>query len=286
MPWVRIHDGAMSNPKLIGLLDWKSPFCVWVWGLSYCQQHLTDGRIPETALPNRVALRTATKLVLARLWDAHEAGGYIVHDYLDWNDSREVVTKKRQEAKERIATARRRSREQSANTSRTFAARSPDVLRGVDLKNVPNKEDPRCSHEQPANIRTNISQRVVLESAELVRWFDRVYAAYPNKDRKLAANEQWVLLAPDLATAQAILSDIQHRKQAGWVRLERRFIPLLVKFLAERQWEDDREVGPIYEETDVGLHAWQCQKCDHIHEGTADQFRRGWCPKRETAEAS
>lgn len=102
MSWVRIHDGAMTHPKLIGLSD--KAFRLWVWGLSYCQTHLTDGVIPSAAIPPPP--RMATVLVLAHLWDAREAGGYVVHDYLDWNDSREFVQETRRLAKARMVLVR------------------------------------------------------------------------------------------------------------------------------------------------------------------------------------
>jgi hypothetical protein len=110
MAWVRIHDGAMTHPKIVGLSD--KAFRLWIWGLSYCQQHLTDGVIPAVAING--STKVATLLVLAHLWDAND-GGWTVHDYLDWNDSRELVKRKRLEAKERMTNARqKRSREQLA----------------------------------------------------------------------------------------------------------------------------------------------------------------------------
>jgi hypothetical protein len=283
MAWARIHDGAMNNPKILGLLDWRNPFCVWVWGLSYCQLQLTDGLIPYAAMPNRTATKTAESLVVAGLWTRHD-DGFRVHDYLDWNDSRAQVLLKRQEAKARMAKARRRSREQASehppNVPRTF---SREVLRGVDLINVPNKEDDPRSREQSENVRANASEtRGPLAADESLRWFERVYAAYPNKDRKLVANEAWIQLAPDLATAQAILTDIHRRKAAGWVRFERRFIPQLVRFLGERQWEDDPEPRAIHEENDDGPYAWQCETCGEIHEGTAAE--RGTCLRGPQAD--
>lgn len=109
MAWARIDDSALSHPKIVGMIDWKNPFCLWIWGLSYCQTHLTDGLIPLAALPNPNAARTAPRLVDARLWNVVEGYGYSVHDYLIWNDSKELVTKKRTAAKERIANSRARS---------------------------------------------------------------------------------------------------------------------------------------------------------------------------------
>lgn len=108
MPWVRIHDGAISHPKIVGLIDWRNPFCVWVWGLSYCQLHLTDGAIVKDALPNRDAAKTAIKLATKGLW--HDEGTiYVVHDYLDWNNSREVIAEKRASARGRVTRYRQRT---------------------------------------------------------------------------------------------------------------------------------------------------------------------------------
>lgn len=108
MAWVRIHDGAMSHPKIVGLIDWRNPFCVWVWGLSYCQQHLTDGAIVKDALPNRDAVKTAEKLVAKGLW-INSGDAFHVHDYLDWNNSRQVIGEKRASARERVTRYRERT---------------------------------------------------------------------------------------------------------------------------------------------------------------------------------
>lgn len=102
MAWVRIHDAAMTHPKLVGLND--KAFRLWIWGLSYSQQHLTDGYLPFIAVPRRL-IRAVEDLKRERLWEAGD-GGYWVHDYLDWNDSREVVLAKRAGIKRRVSDHR------------------------------------------------------------------------------------------------------------------------------------------------------------------------------------
>ncbi len=129
MSWVRIHDGAMGHPKVIGMFDWRDPFHVWVWGMSYCQTHLTDGFVTADAVPT-LGHKAAAELVRRRLWEPAE-GGWTVHDYLDWNDSRETVSKKRNEAKERMANARNRSQPVRANSVENKAYTSAEVLRGL-----------------------------------------------------------------------------------------------------------------------------------------------------------
>ncbi len=112
MAWVRIHDGALTHPKIVGLSD--SAFRLWVWGLSYCQQHLTDGWIPPAALP---AKSKPDALVAARLWASAAQGGFDVHDYLDWNDSRETVQKKRDSLRARVTRYRRDDTPRARNAS-------------------------------------------------------------------------------------------------------------------------------------------------------------------------
>jgi hypothetical protein len=118
MAWVRIHDNAMTHPKIIGLSD--GAFRAWVGGLSYAQIHLTDGLLPKVCLTLSMA-RRAPELVAAGLWKPVE-GGYQIHDFLQWNDARRVVLQKREDAKGRA----RRSRT-------SHSARAPHVLSGVVL---------------------------------------------------------------------------------------------------------------------------------------------------------
>ncbi len=107
MAWVRIHDGAMGNLKVLRL---SAPaFRLWVRGLCYCQQHLTDGLIPREALKFLDAKRTEVDQLCsvlvpgkAPLWERIESFGFKVHDYLDWNDSRETIEAKKQAGRERV----------------------------------------------------------------------------------------------------------------------------------------------------------------------------------------
>lgn len=123
MSWVRIHDAALSHPKIVGLFHANDPFHLWVWGLSYCQMHLTDGLIPIDALPPRTT-RSVEQLIARRLWELHPSG-YLIHDYLDWNNSREFVAKSRTEAK----TRQHRHRSKAADAPMKRVSPSEGVTR-------------------------------------------------------------------------------------------------------------------------------------------------------------
>ena len=109
MPWVRIHDGALRNLKISALSD--GAFRLWVAGLAHAQEHLTDGEIRREHLKMLTA-KTTTKTVAelttpvasnrAPLWEVTELG-YQIHDYGQWNDTRDVVIRKRDEKRTRIA---------------------------------------------------------------------------------------------------------------------------------------------------------------------------------------
>ncbi len=106
MAWVKLHDGAMQDLKVSKLSD--SAFRLWIRGLCYCQTALTDGLIPREALRDMGAKRKdvdelSSVTVPGRhaLWETIDGFGFKVHDYLDWNDSRDKVTFRKQKAKER-----------------------------------------------------------------------------------------------------------------------------------------------------------------------------------------
>lgn len=124
MAWVRLQESAMTHPKILDLPD--GAFRLWVWGLCYCQTHLTDGAIPVKALPAG-RRKQAEQLIEARLWEGLAEDGYGVHDYLQWNDTRDVVLKKRQGSRTRAEKSRERAPHVAERTSRDHLSRTVPV---------------------------------------------------------------------------------------------------------------------------------------------------------------
>jgi hypothetical protein len=101
----------MGNVKIMRLS--ASAFRLWVHGLSYCQVHLTDGLIPREALRFLAAKRADVDMLCsvlvdgkAPLWEIIDGFGFKVHDYLEWNDSKELIEKKRQGGRDRMSRYR------------------------------------------------------------------------------------------------------------------------------------------------------------------------------------
>lgn len=85
MPWVKVLSSVPRNPKFQN----AGPAASWLWlcGLCFCQDGLTDGYIPAASLDYlgvKGARRLADALVTAGLWNV-APGGWQIHDYLEHN---------------------------------------------------------------------------------------------------------------------------------------------------------------------------------------------------------
>lgn len=99
MAWAKIDDRFFSHPKV--RRAGKDAVLLYLAGLTYCNEHLTDGFISEDSLPLLGlmafvddAKQSASKLLDVGLWDVSskgQAAGYTVHDYFDHNPTREQV---------------------------------------------------------------------------------------------------------------------------------------------------------------------------------------------------
>ncbi|MFL4904871.1 hypothetical protein ACJ6WF_17190 [Streptomyces sp. MMS24-I2-30] len=86
-------------------------FRLHVSAICWCAENLTDGHISDRELPLIARLRnvkaTARQLQEAGLWDRVD-GGWFIHDYLDYNPSRDQVLAERKRNAERQERWRRR----------------------------------------------------------------------------------------------------------------------------------------------------------------------------------
>lgn len=139
MPWVRIDDHFDEHPKLaaagpLGL-------ALWVTGLAYCNRNLTDGFIPRTVahrLIHEDGIDSATviaRVVSCGLWEDAE-GGYRVHDYADYQPSKEEVLRDREQGAERVRRHRENKRASSMEGNATSNADVTPLL--TDMKRSSN----------------------------------------------------------------------------------------------------------------------------------------------------
>lgn len=102
MPWGRLDDSFYDHPKVEHLPVRVRNACVGLWArcISWSNRYLTDGFIPHERIRKLDGdAKLAEALVLADLFE-HHPDGYLVHDYLDYNDSAADVRRRREEMRE------------------------------------------------------------------------------------------------------------------------------------------------------------------------------------------
>ena len=104
MTWVRLDDNIFGNSKIVEVSGPAK--LLHIVGICFCAQGLTDGFIPAKALRQLHAIansgpRHVDELTNADLWHDSD-GGFWVHDYLEYNPTREKVLGDREAARVRM----------------------------------------------------------------------------------------------------------------------------------------------------------------------------------------
>jgi hypothetical protein len=159
---------------------------LWTVCRSYAAQHETDGYLAADIVREKVGRHgrgsrvvvIAQELVDAGLWEV-AIGGWMIHDYADWN-----ITKVQKDAK-RVAAAERQRRHRKPPGSLTEASRAPHVpLAQASEVIIP--AQPVASRRDSRAIDVDVEREERLETSSLVartaqtivaNWIDH----YPGK---------------------------------------------------------------------------------------------------------
>ena len=114
-----LDDKLPSHPKLLragarlGDNGAALVLAVYVAGLAYAREHLTDGFLPTGFVNSLVVLVQTPQDVInamvsrgVALWH-RVPGGYRIHDYHDWNDNAASIKEKREKWRAKSAARRR-----------------------------------------------------------------------------------------------------------------------------------------------------------------------------------
>lgn len=156
MSWARLDDQLPYHRKIRALPPplVKPCYALYVASLQFAQAHGTDGRIlredlrwllPSAPPPTKAEVAA---LVRVRLWDGHPAGGWTVHDYLDYNPSAAQRRAKAQHAA--------RTRWGSANLDATEHAPSMHPACSTDASSRPIPSHPIPSRPSSTNPRKDL----------------------------------------------------------------------------------------------------------------------------------
>ena len=151
MPWGKLDDSLYDNPKLDKLGKHRmAGVGLWAVAISWCNRWLTDGLVtPERVRALGGTIRQAEALVVAGLFDRAE-GGYAVHDFLAFNDSRADVLARRESQAQRQRKSRGQSQRESHGESQRDYSRSHSTPpRAFPARPVPALPDPATPPDPP-----------------------------------------------------------------------------------------------------------------------------------------
>lgn len=92
MPWLRIDDQIAMHAKTVACGN--AAFGAWVRMAAWSAAQLTDGHVPKAVARMFAADAEVEQLVSVRFLDIAD-GGYQVHDFLEFNPSREKTLEER-----------------------------------------------------------------------------------------------------------------------------------------------------------------------------------------------
>ena len=136
MGWLRLDDGFYTHPK--SLAAGRDGRDLYLAGLCYSNQQALDGLIPAHSLDLVAALagvaqveQTVTKLAEVGLWHLHD-DGWMIHDFLEHQQSREQREAWKQKERDRKTRARSaRTPDTKGDAPAVVRADTPRTPRGV-----------------------------------------------------------------------------------------------------------------------------------------------------------
>lgn len=297
MPWGRLDDSLYDHRKLDLLADHRlDGVGLWAVAISWCNRHLTDGHVPTRQIEKLGGTHDlAERLADVGLFDRAD-GGYLVHDFLHFNDSKKDVLERREKEAQRKAEWRRTRVSQRDNESRpggTNASPTHDVPPGqADSVGVPpgqptghlSRRDSRARDvaRDVARIPTRPDPTRPVPDQENLSTRERA-GATGREDVAALLDRGWVKVT---AKQRKVLDEVAARHDATGYAFAATVIraagpeadALAAVMQADRQWQDAQR-----RRADAEEQAWQQTKDQERAEsngrlGRVDEALKAWTP--------
>lgn len=150
MAWVKLDDQFADHPKVIE----AGPLAAWLYvcGLTYCSRLLTDGFIPGAQVRRLADVKApetlAQRLVAVGLWEACD-GGYRVHDYFEYQPTRDRVLATRTVRAEAGSLGGKQRASNELASAEANAKQAPSNLLAPSLEDASSEPQPRPVPSQP-----------------------------------------------------------------------------------------------------------------------------------------
>jgi hypothetical protein len=219
--WVRVDTKFTTHPKVLDIGPLGE--ALWLRGLCYAGEHLTDGFVPAAFVRRMSDLdgeEIADRLLEAGLWTQAE-GGYQIHEYLSWQRSRDEaadISIKRSES------GRKGGLQRSSNLQ-------------ANVKQIASKPRKQNASKSQADTDTDTDTDTESPTEIYTADFLEFWALWPKKgDSKLAAFKAWRVLAKGKRQLAAAALPYWLPYFAS---VENRLIPNCTTWLNQARWEVD-----------------------------------------------
>ena len=183
MTWIKIDDTLPNNPKILPLSD--GAFRLYIEGLCYANQYLTDGFLTEAVLRRLDSGDHRKELTEACLW-IECLDGMQINDYTEHQTSKADVEEKRKQSRDRVTRYREKSnadvtqpeyRIQNTETEVTTSSNKFDEFWSIYPRKV-GKRDAENAYKRALKLAT---PEEILEGAKR-------YATDPNRVDQFTAH--------------------------------------------------------------------------------------------------
>lgn len=170
MTWIRLEDGYAKGGKHALLSD--GAFRLWHEMLSHCAENLTDGFVSDKSIANLACMkalsdaeRSARVLELVECKTRPDGvglcerivGGWTMHDYLEFQPSRNVIMSRRRKAALKKQKQRERMRTGRKNNGASTTAPSSSTHREMSPQVSPGDSSAHKPRTDRAQVRTGPS---------------------------------------------------------------------------------------------------------------------------------
>lgn len=252
MSWLRIDDGFTEHRKIVPLSD--AAFRLHVEALCYASRQQTDGFIADVILlrwhtdddTRSLGKIVDEELVRRGLWEPVD-GGWMVHDFLEYNPSRD---ERHQRADQRKRAGKARAKAASREGGK-FVRESHQHVAGASHQRPAGDVHQRGGwggESSSGSSSGSESTEVVAPALALVAtaapppsMFETFWLAYPRHEGKAAARKAWDRLRPNDVLATRIMGALAWQVELPrWREDGGQFVPHAATYLNQRRWEDER----------------------------------------------
>jgi hypothetical protein len=221
--FIKVFINIVEHPKMLNVP--RAHRWAFIDLLAYCKRNMTDGFLPASeAVLERLQVTPAevASLLSSGLLDQAE-NGYIVHDYADYQVSKDLIESRRESGRRggqesgKVRAAKAKSKQESEATKQVEALAS------------------EATNQTQTQTQTQTSSRAIAHRAgERVTAFDTFWSMYPYKVGKRNAQAAYKR-ALTRASADAITEGLQ-RLLPSWT--DPRYIPHPTTWLNRDGWND------------------------------------------------